>query len=87
VGAHATLRRDGYIGIMLVNKDPAGAASVKLTFKNGGVGTTGKRFDYGSEQYKAGAPLTATPFTATGNEITVTIPPYTVTDILLPRQN
>jgi hypothetical protein len=30
--------------------------------------------------------MTVSPFAATGNEISVTVPPYTVTDILLPRQ-
>lgn len=87
VGAHATYRRDGYVGLMLVNKDPKAPAEVKVTFKNGSIGSAGKRFDYGSAQYSAGAPLAPAPFTATGNEFTVTVPPYTVTDIVLPRQN
>ncbi|MGP8173086.1 MAG: hypothetical protein ACLP7O_00905 [Terracidiphilus sp.] len=87
VGAHATYRRDGYIGLMLVNKDPKAPVEVKVIFKNGSVGASGKRFDYGSTQFSAGAPLAPAPFTATGNEFTVTVPPYTVTDIVLPRQN
>ena len=87
VGAHATYRRDGYVGLMLVNKDPKAPAEVKVILKNGSVGASGKRFDYGSAQYSAGAPLAPSPFTATGNEFTVTVPPYTVTDIVLPRQN
>jgi hypothetical protein len=87
VGAHATLRRDGFIGLMLVNKDPKAAATVKVTFKNGKISSTGKRFDYGSTQFSAGTPVAAAPFTATGNEIEITLPPYTITDIILPRQN
>jgi len=87
VGAHATYRRDGYVGLMLVNKAPKAPAEVKVILKNGSVGTSGKRFDYGSAQYSAGAPLAPSPFTATGNEFIVTVPPYTVTDIVLPRQN
>jgi hypothetical protein len=87
VGVHATRRRDGYIGLMLVNKDPKIAASVKVTFKNGTVGSAGKRFDYGSEQYAAGAAVAQSPFSAPGNELSITVPPYTVTDILLPGHN
>jgi hypothetical protein len=87
VGAHATYRRDGYIGIMLVNKDPKSPATVKVSFKNGKVGTVGKRFDYGSAQFRAGVPLAVSPFTAADNEISVTVPPYTITDLVLPRQN
>jgi hypothetical protein len=87
VGAHATFRRDGFVGLMLVNKDPKSPVTVKVTFKNGNVGAAGKRIDYGSEQFGAGAAAAVAPFTATGNEFTVTVPPYTITDILLPRQN
>jgi hypothetical protein len=87
VGAHATYRRDGYIGVMLVNKDPKAAATVKVTFKNGTVGSQGKRFDYGSPQFSAGTPVASATYTATGNELTVTVPPYTITDIVLPSHN
>jgi hypothetical protein len=48
------------------------------------MGPTGKRLDYGSAQFEAGTSLAVSPFTATGKELTVTVPPYTVTDILLP---
>jgi len=87
VGAHATFRRDGFVGLMLVNKDPKSSVAVKVTFKNGNVGAAGKRIDYGAEQLGAGAAAAVAPFSATGNEFTVTVPPYTITDILLPRQN
>jgi len=87
VGAHATFRRDGFVGLMLVNKDPKSSVAVKVTFKNGNVGAAGKRIEYGAEQFGAGAAATVAPFSATGNEFTVTVPPYTITDILLPRQN
>jgi hypothetical protein len=87
VGAHATFRRDGFVGLMLVNKDPKSPVAVKVTFKNGNVGAAGKRIDYGAEQLGAGAAAAVATFAATGNEFTVTVPPYTITDILLPRQN
>src|ERR1035438_5503512 len=87
VSVHATHRRDGYVGLMLVNKDNKTEATVKVTFKNGSIGATGKRFDYGSAQYGAGTQAAVTPFSATGNEFTITVPPYTVTDIVLPGHN
>jgi hypothetical protein len=87
VGAHATHRRDGYFGVMLVNKDNKNEAVVKITLKNGSIGATGKRFDYGSAQFDAGTPLAVTPFSATGNEFTITLAPYSITDILLPDHN
>jgi len=84
VSVHATVRRDGIIGLMLVNKDPKAQATVKVTFKNGTLGATGRRIDYGSAQFAAGTPVAQSAFTAPGNEFTVTVPAYTVTDILLP---
>jgi hypothetical protein len=84
MGVHATRRRDGYVGLMLVNKDAKNESSVKVTFRDGTIGFQGKRFDYGSAQYAGGAPVAQAPFSVPGNEFTVTIPPYTVTDILLP---
>ncbi|MDR3747764.1 MAG: hypothetical protein P4M04_06385 [Acidobacteriota bacterium] len=87
LSVHATHRRDGYVGLMLVNKNPKEAAAVKVTLKNGTVGSTGKRFDYGSVQFSTGAQVAPAPFTVTGNEFTITVPPYTITDILLPGHN
>jgi hypothetical protein len=87
VSVHATHRRDGFIGLMLGNRDPKNAATIKVTFKNGSIGSTGKRFDYGADQYAAGAQVTQSAFTASGDEFTVTVPPYTVTGILLAGHN
>ncbi len=84
VGAHATYRQDGYIGIMLVNKDPKYAVTVKVTLKHGSIGASGKRFDYGNAQYADGKPAADSKFSAPGDEFTVTVPPYTITDIMLP---
>ena len=84
VFVHASVRRDGNVGFMIVNTDTKAPATVKITLKNGGIGATGKRFDYGQAEFDKSAGLTATPFTVTGNEFTVTVPAYTVTDLLMP---
>lgn len=84
IAAHAVRRRDGYVGLMLINKDPHYAATVNVTFINGTVGSTGRRIDYVAGQPGAGAKPAVSPFSAPGNELTVTVPPYTITDILLP---
>jgi hypothetical protein len=81
---HATRRRDGVLGLMLVNEDPKSAATATVTMSGGPVGSKGRRFDYGLEQQKAGAPLAQSEMTGLGSKFTLTIPPYTVTDILIP---
>jgi hypothetical protein len=84
IGVHATYRRDGFIGLMLVNKSLKESAAVTVSYKNGSAGTAGKRFDYGSAQFGAGGPSMSA-FTAAGDTFTVTVPPYTITDIVLPN--
>ncbi len=86
IAAHAVRRRDGYLGLMLINEDPQLAATVKVNFTNGAVGVEGRRIDYGSAQFAAGARPAVSQFSAQGNEFTVTVPPYTITDLLLPAQ-
>lgn len=84
LSVHATRRRDGIVGIMLVNTDPKLEATVTLSLKNGSVGQTGKRFDYGVAQNGQGAGIAASPLTVSGTEFTVKVPALTVTDLLLP---
>lgn len=84
LNVHATRRRDGIVGIMLVNTDPKLPAIVKISLKGGGVGTTGKRFDYGVAQSGQGTGIAASPLTANASELTVNVPALTVTDLLLP---
>ncbi len=84
LSVHATLRRDGIVGIMLVNSDPKSEATVNISLKNGGVGQAGKRFDYGVVQNGQGVGIAASPLSVSGNEFTVKVPALTVTDLLLP---
>lgn len=86
LSVHASRRRDGFVGVMLVNKDPEQAATVKVSFKGGTPGAAGKRFEYGSAQASAGGQLAVTPFTGGGADFSVTVPAYSVTDIVLPAQ-
>jgi len=84
VSVHATRRRDGIVGLMLVNTDPRASATVKLSLKGGTVGAAGKRFDYGAAQLALAAGPAASALTVSGTDFTVTVPAYSVVDILLP---
>jgi hypothetical protein len=87
VAAHAVHRlRDGSLGLLLVNKDPNTPAEVKVTLTGAALAATGTRFDYGPTQFKSATGPTRSPFPASGTTFTVTIPPYTITDIVLPKQ-
>jgi hypothetical protein len=84
LSVHATRRRDGIFGLMLINTDPKATATVKVSLKGPALGTVGKRFDYGTAQYATAAGPMSSALTVTGNDFTITVPPLTVTDLLLP---
>jgi hypothetical protein len=83
VAAHAVLRQDGTFGVMLVNKSPTNAAEVKVSIPGANLAQQGSRFDYGPDNLKANSPVTKTAFKSGGNTFSVTVPPYTITDIVL----
>jgi len=85
VVAHAVKRRDGGFGLMLINEDPNAPAEVKVTVSGGNYATQGSRFDYGPEAFKAGSGVAKTAFASGGNSFSVTVPPYTISDIVLPK--
>jgi hypothetical protein len=70
---------------MLINKDPSNAAEVKVNIAGVKVAAAGTRFDYGPANLKAKGPMTKTSFASGGNTFTVTVPPYTITDLVLPK--
>jgi hypothetical protein len=85
VAAHAVKRQDGGFGLMLINKDPNAPAEVKVTVSGGNYAAQGSRFDYGQELFKAGSGVTKTVFASGGNSFSVTVLPYTITDIVLAK--
>jgi hypothetical protein len=80
---HAVKRRDGVFAMMLINEDPSTPVTAKINVSGGTVGTKGRRFDYGLTQQKAGTGLAPMDIKEVGNDFSVTVPPYTITDILI----
>jgi hypothetical protein len=85
LAVHATHRRDGLYGLMLINQDGKNAAQVKVTLNGAQAAASGPRFDYGPEQSKAGAPPARTMATGLDKTFTVEVPPYTIVDFLIPK--
>ena len=80
---HAVKRRDGVFAVMLINEDPSTPITAKINVSGGTVGTKGRRFEYGLTQQKAGTGLAPMDIKDVGNDFSVTVPPYTITDILI----
>jgi hypothetical protein len=69
--------------VMLINEDPSAPITAKINVSGGSVGSKGRRFDYGQTQQKAGAGVTAVEIKEVGSDFNVTVPPYTITDVLV----
>jgi len=78
---HSAKRADGTLGLMLINKDPAKSASVRVNIKGGKVAASGLRFDFGKATN--GVPVKKT--LETSAAFTIEVPPYTITDVVLPK--
>jgi hypothetical protein len=85
VAAYATRRRNGLYGLMLINKDPKTAAEVKVTLNGAQPASSGLRFEYGPQQSKDNAPLQRTPADGLDKNFTVTVPAYSIVDVLVPK--
>jgi hypothetical protein len=71
--------------VKLINKGPYAPAEVKVEVSGGNYATHGARFDYGQEAFKAGSGVAKTAFASGGNSFSVTVLPYTITDIVLAK--
>jgi hypothetical protein len=76
-------RANGTFGLILINKDQNNPAEVKVNVTGGSLAATGTRFDYGTTNFKANAPVAKSDFKSGGNTFTVTVPPFTITDLVL----
>ena len=85
LAVHAVLRKDGSLGLMLVNKDPKNDATVKVKISGAQLAAAGTRFDFGPKNQPNGYLTTGAPATGLGNSFTLTVPAYSITDIQLPK--
>lgn len=81
LGVHSVKHADGGVGIMMINKDPKNAATVKVHITGDAVATEGVRFDWG-RQTKA---IEETKAEGLGNNFSVSVPAYSVVDLILPK--
>jgi hypothetical protein len=85
---HATTRQDGKTGIMLINTDPNISIAAAVNISGPTLARTGIRYQFGLTNF-IGAnlnptyPISANTVPGLGNSFTVSIPPYTMVDLLL----
>jgi hypothetical protein len=85
VSVHASKRADGSVGVMLINKDGKNATTVKLSINGGTLGAKGMRFDYGKSNPPDGLTVQGKVMEGLSNSLTIPIPPFTATVIVIPK--
>ena len=77
--AHAALREDNSVGVMLLNMDPNAAITTTVQIDGQSLGTDGTRYDFTRTPS-----INTTTMSGLGNHFEVTVAPYTITTVLVP---
>jgi hypothetical protein len=86
---HATQRQDGQTGVMLVNMDRLISIAAAVNISGPALATSGTKYQFGLTNYLAGNedppwPASTNHVSGLGNSFTVSVPPYTIIDLLIP---
>lgn len=85
LGVHAVKRRDGGLGLMLINKDPNQSITATVTVDGYSFASKGTRYEWGKATLEAGKSITETPVDSLGGTFTVVVPRYSIVAIVVPK--
>lgn len=85
LSVHAAKRADGSIGLMLINKDGKNPTTAKVSINGAALAVKGVRFDYGKTNPPDGNSVAAKPMEGIGTTLSVPMPPFTATVIVIPK--
>ena len=85
LAVHAVKRRDGGLGLLLINKDLSRSALATISVNGYNYANKGTRYDYGKLTVDAGKTITEAPIDNLGPTFTVEVPRYGVTAIVIPK--
>jgi len=85
LSVHASKRADGSIGVMLINKDGKNGTTVKLQINGAAPSPKGVRLDYGKSNPPDGMSVQGKAMDGLSNSMTIPMPPFTATVIVIPK--
>ena len=85
LAVHAVKRRDGGLGLLLINRDPGRSNIVTVSVSGYNYATKGMRFDWGKFGPDAGKEITQTSIDNLGGTFTVEVPRYSMAAIVIPK--
>ena len=86
LAVHAVKKRDGGLGVILINKDFLRSAVATVTVSGYAYAAKGTRYDYGKLTIDADNTITEEPIDNLGRTFTVELPRYGVTAIVIPKE-
>ena len=84
LSVYATKRRDGGLGLLLINKNLVQSVTATVSVSGYNYATKGTRYDYGKLTMDAGKAITEAPIDNLGASFSVEVPRYGVTAIVIP---
>jgi hypothetical protein len=85
LAVHALKKRDGGLGLLLINKDPTQSIAATVTVDGYNYATKGTRYDWGKPTMEAGKGIIEGPIENLGGTFTVVVPRYSVVAIVVPK--
>lgn len=82
---YATKRRNGGLGLLLINKDTMRSVTATVTVSGYNYATKGTRYDYGKTTDEQGKTIKESPVDNLGATFTVDVPRYSMTEVVIPK--
>jgi hypothetical protein len=82
---HAVKKRDGGLGLLLVNKNLDRSVTATVSVNGYSFAAKGTRYDYGKMTIDAGRTITEAPIDGLGQTFTVEVPRYSITALVIPK--
>ena len=84
VSIHAVKRRDGGLGVLLINKDPLQSNRVTVSVDGYNYSTKGTRYDWGQASMDANKSIEQAPVENLGANFTIEVPRQGITALVIP---
>lgn len=85
LAVHAVKRRDGGLGLLLINRDVNQSITATVTVDGYNFATKGTRYDWGKPGTDAGKNITESPIENLGPTFPVVLPRFSITGIVIPK--